>query len=360
MAGYLSKAASEILNVNKTLSDDALFQLWPILIVHRYYRRTSNTINCLRLQDLGRIVDRLLHQDPVLYYEPKELITLERLVRVLAEALLCLSEERFALAHAQAVSWSKLIDTLFGQYQRLALKPEGLEIERWNVAFYIAHCQSLFLRIKDSYSSQRGEETGQVFDASLHGSQSGKETVFRFQRSPANWHEQHLSFERRSLSVVFSALTEAKTCDSETYLISSLRDTVGEVLGKGKKSTFSKAAGSISRVAGAGPPQGPDNYLTLGLLDMVYQLCFYVSSREECFREIVGTVHTVLDRSSSKPVRQKAMEIYFAVALFSDRDRKWYGDSSERYAIETKVGTSIVSATQQKLSSEYVTAGLML
>jgi hypothetical protein len=359
MAGYLSKAATEILNVNlKTLSDDALFQLWSLLIVHRFYL-SSNTTNCLRLQDLGRIVDRLLHQDPILYYEPKELIPLERHVRVLAEALLCLSEERFALAHTQAVSWSKLIDTLFGQYQRLALKPEGLEIERWNVAFYIAHCQSLFLRIKNSYSSQFGEETGQVFDASLRGGQSisGKETVFRFQRSPANWHEQHLSFERRSFSVVFSALTEAKVCDSETCLIISLRDTVGEVLGKGKKSTLSKA---ISRVTGAGPSQEPDEYLTLGLLDMIYQLCFYVSSREECFREIIGTVHTVLDRSSSKPVRREAMEIYFAVALFSDRDRKWYGDSSERYAIDNKVGTSIVSATQQKLSSEYVTASLMV
>ena len=374
MDGYLSSAVEDILTGPGciTLSGETLFQLSAILMVHRIYR-TRRPTYCLGLQNLGRIVNTLLHQELIQYYEPKAIILLERHLGVVAEGLFSLSEERFTLAHVQAVSWYKAIGELFVVYERLvADKMTGLEIEQWNVAFHHVHCQSLFLRIKDHYSSAErlSEKTEQIFDAALYMYTGeyvgGKETVkslFQFQRPRAPWHEDYLAFERLSFNIICAALmSERNVTVSEMAkkAISSLRDRVGQELAKRTKSELSeklkKAVAEVSRhVTRMGAYRKNSDYFNLGLLELNYKLSFYVSAREECFREMVGAVFTVLDRPSSKYLHNKVIDIYSAISLFAKSDDRRYGDLKDQNSIEDWLEESKYSSeTYKKSSSEYV------
>ena len=87
---------------------------------------------------------------------------------------------------------------------------------------------------------------------------------------------------------------------------------------------------------------------------MNYKLSFYLLAPEECFREMIGAVFTVLDCSSFKHLIHKALDIYLAICLFPQNDDKRYGDLNNRTSIEFKLNESKYCESYKEASSKYL------
>src|SRR5579871_1734231 len=112
-----------------------LRQFLAILLAHRILR-SKNSPLCLDRVALGRAVSKLLGQDPLPLQGATEIIHLELLLRVLAEALLSLSKETFTLSHKVGEVWCAAIKHFDEVYGRIVeQKPVGLDVECWSVAF---------------------------------------------------------------------------------------------------------------------------------------------------------------------------------------------------------------------------------
>lgn len=290
---------------------------------------------------------------------------MERLLRVLAEGLLSLSEEKCTLAQDQVIGWYEAINKLYGAYNRIVRGAvAGLENERWSVHFLLLHCQSLLLRIKGSDTkTERAVEKGwKVVDAALHlYSQQyvdGKNTLIgllQAQRSRANWHIDFLALEKQSFDAIFSG-TISNVRVSEIETVVELRDRIGKELIKPRREIslkVKKIVGAFTdTVHGMGPYEETHDTITLGFLDILYQLCFHLSTAAELPQEIAGAVYPVLQRSSSSHLHHQAIQVYWAIRFCGEKGMMSYEDLEDEASIESWLEKSTESYRSREAAME--------
>jgi hypothetical protein len=333
---------------HQVYSDQDLRQFLTILLAHRILQ-SSNSGLCLNLSHLSKAVSKLLCQEPIRTHAPTEFVYLERLLRVLVEALLSLSKETFTLSHKVGVAWYAAINDLFDVYVRIvAQKPVELEVERWNVAFLLIHCQNLFLTFKDCYSpAERVLEMGERLADTVmefYGGQHvrGKETLkqlLRLRRDRVKWHKDYLHLEDRVFDMMSATLMgehHVERSEQEGQVASKIRDQLDKELGQVHNVETIKAAwGAVTRVTNhMGPYEENDDYFALGLLDLCYRLGFYTSNFDACFRELIGAVHSSLHRPSSDCLHHKAVAIYRTICSLEKGSGVKYGEPDDRKSIE--------------------------
>ena len=323
------------------LSDQNMRLLRVILLFHRKIGPNNPKFR-LTTKEVGDTVDVLLHQKQIGSFEEREFLYLEHLLRALADGLLSLLEAKCTVTHCVGENWYKAISELFEIYIliRNRKKQSQCEIERWNVAFQLIHCQSLFLSLPDGQSplQRLGERTLGAAEAAAHiysGQYvNGKDTILkliRFRRSRPEWHSEYLIFNNLGFNILCFAMSTKSTIDTPNEVIfetvRKIRDRLGTELGKEKESPKTSKLRKMGceftrKVNAMGPYEEHDDYFSFGLVELLWQLCFIIPDCDKTFGEVLGAVYTILDRSSLECLRQKAIQIYFTTKFLGEERKR--------------------------------------
>ena len=117
--------------------------------------------------------DKLVTYVPFHDYDPKTaLVDMHRYLSLLSEALRSFWEEGTALDHQFRNKWYSGLNNLNEIYERARRNCDpNLQIERYDVAFLLKHCQNILISIEDSYSvtDKAIEAGGHVVKSALQG-----------------------------------------------------------------------------------------------------------------------------------------------------------------------------------------------
>src|SRR5436305_172194 len=118
MAESLNTKLAYLLNKPSSYDREDLLHFQAILLAHRILRSKKSPL-CLNTLSLGKAVSKLLGQNELLVYSAAELVSLELLLRVTAEAMLSLSNETFTISHKVREVWYAALDYWFDVYLRI-------------------------------------------------------------------------------------------------------------------------------------------------------------------------------------------------------------------------------------------------
>jgi hypothetical protein len=335
---------------SNTYDHEDLLHFQAILLTHRILRSKNSPLR-LNTLSLGKAVSKLLGQNQLLVYSAADIVPLELLLRVTAEAMLSLSNETFTISHKVREVWYVALDYWFDVYLRIVdHESVGLDVERWTVAFHLIHCQSLFLTYKDCYSpTERAVERGEQLADTVLEFYSGQyvrakealKKLMHLNRDRVKWHIHFLAFEKdvfTSISASLSGQLDALQLEHAKRVAEKLRDRLDDELPvTAKKYEKAKANfGAVTRHTNRmGPYEENGYYLALGLLDLCYRLALYTSDFGQCFSEIIGAVHSSLYRPSPGSIHHKAIVLYQAICSFEGQDPgTMYGVPADREAIQ--------------------------
>jgi hypothetical protein len=303
-------------------------------------------------------LNKLITGAPFHDYHPKTgLIDMQRYLKLLAEAFRSFKEDGTAVEHVNRLEWYSGLNKLDGICQRARKKcPPDLQIELWDVAFLIKHCNYLLIGIEDSYSLAENlvEKGGVVLDGALNGygnqwvqTKDNLFTLLKRERSPEKWHKSYIELEERWFDVFAARFEESvesvpqKEVDITIALRNKLEDELALGSQTGRSYTLNKmmktVVGKTTKVLQAsGPYEENAEYFKYGILDLMYKASFWIQNRDTCFEEMIGAIQHVLERShkSANLLHRKAIELYNRILELGKDDEKVYGRAEELKFIE--------------------------
>lgn len=354
-----SQCIETVKNLFPDGADVGICKTSDVLKLTAIYRedRIAQRLHTPRLPRKTKVysLNTLVKGAPFHDYHPKTgLIDLRRYLKLLVESFRSFKEENTAVDHAVREKWHEGINRLDAIAHRAWRDcPPHLLIELWDTTFLLHHAHNLLISVQDSFSrTERLVERGEnVVDAALniYGNQlvDGRKNVFNVlhrHRSRAPWHNDYMKLDERCFETFAeTGGTLGARAKRELETTIALRDRLDDELIQGHgainnatqklKNFFGMAT---KKVQSAGPYEENANSFEYGLLDLMYQISFQLQNRTGCFKEMVGGIRTVLERSlkSANLLHRKALDVYHRIIQLGEEDKETYCTAEDRAFIE--------------------------
>ena len=262
-------------------------------------------------------------------------------------------------------------------------REESLQIDDWNVAFLLKHCQYLLVSIdrSDSLSRKVARRAVIGFDAAMSAVGENYQDlrpallqILKRQRDRPKWHDEYMQLEDACWCVFASDIrlraahdhdidiaTLVEETATTTYL---LRDSMEARLDTNRRKSgrfqeyLRHAVGKATQlVSDSGPYEEHGEYLQYGILDLLTQLSIRIRkrSRRKCFEDFLRVVRMVLERSpkSAKPLHLKATDLWNRILDLGHKDGIVYGDEGDRDFIDSWINQNAPEAENPQFSKEY-------
>lgn len=322
-------------------------------ILYQSRRATLETAPRLLRYTKFVIIDELIDHLPFHFFDHESsLPDMRRYLNVLAEALRCFKEDVQALQHEFRDKWYKGITNLCDISQKVVRKcSKDWQVEAWDVAVLLKHCQYLVLSISDLHS--KGdilfEFGGRVITGVLQGygnqyadALQTANTLLSRKRQSADWHEIHLQLEQLCFISIArigdGSMEQTPTTttwnEQELETLILLKDQLDDELMKDDGLGFGQAAKTLGGKLGekfqsSGPYEENRYYFEYSLLNLMYFLLLRIQNRVACFEEIVGATQLVLERSTSNFLHRKAIDLYNSIKVLGTADSVSYGRADD-------------------------------
>lgn len=326
------------------------------------------------------VLDLLIDHPPFRFFDDDSALPdMRRYLTLLAEVLRSFKEDVKALQHDIRDKWYDGINNLDDVVQRARRTcPAEYQIESWDVAFLVKHCQYLIVGIQDSHSKGEKlyESGGQVVKGVLqgYGNQYADawitaKTLLSRKRKSEDWHRSYIELEQLCFTTS-ARLDDPKRLEmtpptdwDETELdaVIALKDSLDDELMKdvGMLSQMLKNTGARigQALQASGPYEEHAHYFKYGILDLLYCLSFRVTNRKACFAEMVGAIQLVLERShgAARMLHIKAIDLYYRINDFGNMDHINYGSAEERESIDLWITQHAAEVGSKEAESKYVT-----
>jgi hypothetical protein len=308
-------------------------------------------------------------------------VHMERHLRLLASALRLYKYKGRSLEHNLHDSLNSVIIKLDQMFKTTRTQYDGHKVERWNVEFFLQHCQHLLVSIDSTCLLAKRVATS--FVLALDRSQAGGGTnqddkriglaLAERQRSRPNWHLQFVQLEDLSCAmlarlirmhglrgVMLDRLQEHEIETSELLchcLEEPFEPTRIRPLGA-LKGVVGIAANALTQaVHGSKPHEVMAYHLQYGILDLMYQLLFRIRtwSRKVCFKHYVHGVRLALEKSHSSAthLHKKARDVWYGINEFGDKDNCVYGITEDRDLIGRWMGQSATTSDNKSYYKGY-------
>lgn len=241
-------------------------------------------------------------------------------------------------------------------------RPANQRVEDENVAFLLKHYQFLLVSINSSQSLTRELSRRAIlgidvalagFGSQYHEIRPRVAEIIKRQRSRPPWHEVYMQLEDACWSVFAS---DIRMCsmdrdinidhfkDEACLMTFLLKDCLETQLKQSRKTskvrTFLRHSmgHATDLIQGSGPFEEHGQYLSFGILDLLYQLSSRIRkrAREKCFPDFLKIIRMVLEHSpgGSLQLHLKATDLWNRVLLLNEKDNQLYGDEEDRRTID--------------------------
>jgi len=347
---------------------DDILELTTIFQVARVAREADLPDRSLNKNTVLRVLEKLTTGSLFNDHGANALADLEHHLRLLSAVLRLYKYEQVSLNPELRLKLFKGIQTLASAFEADRRKcPSDKQIENWNVAFLIRHCQALLASIKDSDSpvTMIAKRTMLGVDGALSGyggqwvdAKKCLRDITRFERPLPRWYAEFVRLEDLCFSLFarhynskgkpasnpaasLRLKNDITIEEQQTALIlcDSLEDMLVEDPGK-----FYSLMGQVQKGLGkatqllfdCGVYQENAEYFQYGVMDLMHQMTYYVNARGPCFKEFVRVVGLILERSHPKAnsLQRKAIDLYRRIMDLGNEDDVQYGDDRDRHIVQ--------------------------
>jgi len=319
---------------------------------------------------------------------PEGLVDMENHFRLLSAVLCLYKYENVSLNHSLRLKLFKGVQQLADQFEANRRNcPPDKQIENWNVAFLVQHCQSLMSSIRDTDSLTTGlarRATG-IVDGALSGyggqwvdTKKYLREITRFQRPVPKWHSEFVKLEDLCFSLFAGGyrmwdgdLTAETSSDGPKYTSSQdereitdrLCNVLEETLVEGDVGEFytllqnlRNGFGKATRVLfDSGVYEENSEYFQYGIMDLMMQMTYHVNNKGYCFKEFVRIVKTTLERSHPKAnsLHRKAIDLYRRIISQGEGDKVSYGREEDSGFIQRWIRANRAHLEARQASYRY-------
>lgn len=295
---------------------------------------------------------------------PEGLVDLEHHLRLLSAVLCLYKYENVSLDHELRLKLLKGIQQLADSFEANRKNcSTDKQIENWNVAFLIHHCQSLISSIKDvdSLTTALAKRATGVMDGALSGyggqwvdAKKHLREITRFQRPVPKWHSEFVDLEDLCFSLFAGGYrmweptggssSEGASSEDEREITDRLCDALENTLVEGNVENFYSVLRGLRTGFGkatqflfdSGVYEENSEYFHYGIIDLMLQMTYYINDdRSYCFQQFIRVVRTTLERSHPKAnsLHRKAIDLYRRIILEGNNRKVEYGREEDRIAI---------------------------
>jgi len=319
---------------------------------------------------------------------PEGLVDMERHFRLLSAVLTLYKYENVSLDHDLRLKLFKGIQQLADSFEanRRNCSPDK-QIENWNVAFLVQHCQSLMSTINDadSFTMALAKRATGVMDGALSGyggqwvdTKRYLREITRLQRPVPKWHWEFVKLEDlcfslfaggykmwdgESIGETNSTAPKSTSSEDEREITHRLCNVLEETLVEGDVGEFytllrnlRNAFGKATRVLfDSGVYEENSEYFHYGIMDLMMQMTYHVKDTGYCFQEFVRIIKTTLERSHSKAnsLHRKAIDLYRRIVSEGEHDKVSYGRDEDIGAIQGWIRANRGDIEQRDASYRY-------
>ena len=268
-----------------------------------------------------------------------EFLAMESLLRLLASAL------RLYANKSKDYSLYSQLHELVNRFQLAfhrdrSYLQDHLGIEYLNVSFLLTHCRYLLMSINDSRSLSSDAVRIAIF--SFSGETANENHPSEDQRSkPPSWHARYCDLDDLGLRVArqlqigsdgIDEIGDGGLLRACMLLRKGVEETLQRIVDEEHERYMLHAAraDSISQNISEGEKQ----YLSYGILDLLYQLTFRVKKRSSprWFGNFISTVRLVLENAPNPEhfLHRKAVDLWNRIREAETKDHLVYGNAEDR------------------------------